>query len=151
MQLEGEGLQVERVSNAEDGLALARQKKFALVTLDILLPGMDGWDFLAKIKESPETENLPVVIISIVADTNRGLSLGASAILQKPITQQMLNDALDVLGLRLERSEKLNVHGVSMMIRARWKLSPLSASVRLQCHPHLRRQGWCLDGIAAAA
>src|SRR5690606_28217923 len=89
LQLEGEGLQVERVITAEEGLALARQKKFDLVTLDILLPGMDGWEFLAKIKESPETENLPVVIISIVADTNRGLSLGASAILQKPISQQM--------------------------------------------------------------
>lgn len=109
MQLEGEGLKVERVSTAEEGLILARQKKFALVTLDILLPGMDGWDFLAKIKESPETASLPVVIISIVADTNRGLSLGASAILQKPISHRMLTDALDSLGLRREGDEKLNV------------------------------------------
>ncbi|HWV17701.1 MAG TPA: response regulator [Rhodocyclaceae bacterium] len=109
LQLEGEGFQVERVSTAEAGLALARQKKFALVTLDILLPGMDGWEFLAKIKESPETANLPVVIISIVADSNRGLSLGASAILQKPISHQMLADALDSLGLQHEANEKLNV------------------------------------------
>ncbi|HEY1181815.1 MAG TPA: response regulator [Rhodocyclaceae bacterium] len=109
LQLEGEGLKVERVSNAEDGLALARQKRFALVTLDILLPGMDGWEFLARIKESPETENLPVVIISIVADTNRGLSLGASAILQKPISHQMLSDALDSLGFERGGDDKLNV------------------------------------------
>lgn len=109
LQLEGEGLQVERVSTAEAGLALARQKKFALVTLDILLPGMDGWEFLARIKESPETANLPVVIISIMADTNRGLSLGASAILQKPLSHQMLADALDSLGLQREASGKLNV------------------------------------------
>jgi CheY-like chemotaxis protein len=107
--LEGEGLRVERASNAEDGLALARKKKFSLVTLDILLPGMDGWEFLAKIKESPETENLPVVIISIVADTNRGLSLGASSILQKPISHQMLSEALDSLGLVRQEGEKLDV------------------------------------------
>ena len=109
LQLEGEGLQVERVSTAEAGLELARQKKFALVTLDILLPGMDGWEFLAQIRESPETAKLPVVIISIVADTNRGLSLGASAILQKPISHQMLADALDSLGLQRDAGEKLNV------------------------------------------
>lgn len=109
LQLEGEGLKVERVTTAEEGLALARQKKFDLVTLDILLPGMDGWEFLAKIKESPETENLPVVIISIVADTNRGLSLGASAILQKPISQQMLTDALATLGFEQGQDETLNV------------------------------------------
>jgi PAS domain S-box-containing protein len=109
LQLEGEGLKVERVSTAEEGLALARQKRFAFVTLDILLPGMDGWEFLAKIKESPETENLPVVIISIVADTNRGLSLGASAILQKPISHQMLTDALESLGFERQPSEKLDV------------------------------------------
>lgn len=109
LQLEGEGLKVERVSNAEEGLTLARQRRFALVTLDILLPGMDGWEFLARIKESPETENLPVVIISIVADTNRGLSLGASAILQKPISHQMLSDALDSLGFERGGDDKLNV------------------------------------------
>ena len=109
LQLEGEGLQVERVSTAEKGLLRARQKKFAFVTLDILLPGMDGWEFLARIKESPETENLPVIIISIVADTNRGLSLGASAILQKPISHQMLADALGTLGIKREQNENLNV------------------------------------------
>jgi PAS domain S-box-containing protein len=107
LQLEGEGLEVVRVVNAEEGLALAKQRKFSLVTLDILLPGMDGWEFLARIKESPETSDLPVVIISIVADTNRGLSLGASAILQKPISSQMLLDSLD--GLGFSRGENLDV------------------------------------------
>ncbi|HTH95349.1 MAG TPA: response regulator [Rhodocyclaceae bacterium] len=109
LQLEAEGLQIERASTAEEALALAKKEKFSLVTLDILLPGMDGWEFLARIKESPETASLPVVIISVVADENRGLSLGASAILQKPITHQMLVEALDGLGLKRSPGEKLNV------------------------------------------
>lgn len=109
LQLQSEGLKVERVATAEEGLALARKRKFSLITLDILLPSMDGWEFLARAKEIPEIAALPIVIISIVADSNRGLSLGASAILQKPITHQVLCDALNGLGLRSSQTETLNV------------------------------------------
>ena len=69
-----------------------------LITLDILLPGMDGWDFLAKLKSEPKFTHIPVVIISIVADNNKGLSLGAADVLQKPITADDLNIALRDLG-----------------------------------------------------
>lgn len=109
MQLKGEGLRVERVKSAEEGLALARKKWFAFVALDITLQGMDGWEFLSRIKDYPETAGLPVVIISIDVDRNKGLSLGASAILQKPISQQMLYDALDSLGLRQSKGQNLKV------------------------------------------
>jgi signal transduction histidine kinase/DNA-binding response OmpR family regulator len=109
LHLESEGLHTVRVSTAEEGLALARKQSFNLIALDILLPGMDGWEFLAWIKEHPETAELPVVIISIVADKNRGLSLGASSVLQKPISRQVLCNALDGLGLRHLLDRKLNV------------------------------------------
>lgn len=109
LQLQAEGLEVVRVETAEEGLALARAQPFSLIALDILLPGMDGWEFLARAREYPETAHIPVVIISVVADRNRGVSLGASAILQKPITQQMLHDALDSIGLRRAADRKLNV------------------------------------------
>ena len=109
LQLQAEGLEAVRVKTAEEGLALAQAQAFSLIALDILLPGMDGWEFLARAREFPQTAHVPVVIVSVVADRNRGVSLGASAILQKPVTQQMLHDALAGLGLRRTTDEKLSV------------------------------------------
>ena len=109
LQLAEEGLQVERVTTAEEGLSRASEERFALIALDILLPGMDGWEFLARIKEFPLIASIPVVIISVVADRNRGVSLGASAILQKPVTQQMLHEALAGLELKRPQDRNLNV------------------------------------------
>jgi CheY-like chemotaxis protein len=71
----------------------------ALITLDIMLPNMDGWDFLSHIKQTPALKHIPVVIISIVADPARGFALGAAGVMQKPISRQELYEALVGLGL----------------------------------------------------
>jgi CheY-like chemotaxis protein len=72
----------------------------SVIILDILLPDMDGWDLLARIKQTNLPAALiPIVIVSIVADTEKGFSLGASAVLQKPVTRSVLIDALKNLGL----------------------------------------------------
>ena len=97
-QLESEGLNVLRVDSAEAALDAASEHPFALITLDIMLPGMDGWQFLNRIKDVPALARVPVVIISIVADGNRGISLGAAAILQKPFSRDQLHRALANLG-----------------------------------------------------
>jgi len=60
---------------------------------------MDGWEFLARIKQVPSLARVPVVIISIVAERNKGFALGASAILQKPMSRRDLSDSLAELGL----------------------------------------------------
>lgn len=65
-----------------------------LITLDILLPGMDGWELLAELKRRPQLSSIPVVIISIVSERDKGLSLGATGVLQKPFTQAELLAAL---------------------------------------------------------
>jgi CheY-like chemotaxis protein len=70
-----------------------------LITLDIMLPNMDGWDFLTQIKQTPALKHIPVVIISIVSDHSRGVALGAAAVLQKPISRQELYETL--VGLEL--------------------------------------------------
>jgi CheY-like chemotaxis protein len=75
------------------------QQPLALITLDIMLPNMDGWEFLARIKQLALLMRVPVVIISIVADRNKGLALGASAIMQKPMSRQDLSNSLVELGL----------------------------------------------------
>jgi PAS domain S-box-containing protein len=94
LQLEAEGFTVLHAASAEAALVLAVQQPLSLITLDIMLPNMDGWEFLGRIKQVPALMRIPVVIISIVADRNRGFALGAAAIMQKPMSRQELSDAL---------------------------------------------------------
>jgi CheY-like chemotaxis protein len=99
VQLEAEGFQVLHAASAEAALAIAVQQPLSLITLDIMLPNMDGWEFLNRLKDVPELRRIPVVITSIVADRNRGFALGAAAVMQKPISRQELYEALVDLGL----------------------------------------------------
>jgi PAS domain S-box-containing protein len=99
VQLEAEGFAVLHSASAEAALLIAARQPLALITLAITLPNMDGWEFLARIKQAPELRRIPVVIISIVADRNRGFLLGASAVMQKPISRQELYELLVDLGL----------------------------------------------------
>ncbi len=99
VQLEAEGFKVLHASTAEAALALAVQQPLSLITLDIMLPTMDGWEFLSRIKQVSALSCIPVVIISIVADRNKGFALGAAAVMQKPISRKELYDSLVELGL----------------------------------------------------
>jgi CheY-like chemotaxis protein len=99
VQLEAEGFKVLHAASAEAALVLAGQQPLSLITLDILLPNMDGWEFLGRLKQVPDLRRIPVVIISIVADRNKGFSLGAAAVMQKPISRQELYESLVDLGL----------------------------------------------------
>jgi CheY-like chemotaxis protein len=99
LQLDSVGFRMMRASTAEEALELAERNCPDLITLDILLPGMDGWEFLERFKQNALFSTVPVVIISIVADRGRGLSLGASHVMQKPVTREDLNTALMAMGL----------------------------------------------------
>jgi CheY-like chemotaxis protein len=71
---------------------------------------MDGWEFLGRIKQMPALKRIPIVIISIVADRNKGFALGAAAVMQKPISRQELYESLSDLGLSaLAPGKKLRV------------------------------------------
>jgi PAS domain S-box-containing protein len=99
VQLEAQGFTVLRAESAEAALALAAEQRLSLITLDIMLPVMDGWEFLSRVKEAPNLSSVPVVIISIVADRNKGLALGAAAVMEKPVSRQELRGSLVDLGL----------------------------------------------------
>jgi CheY-like chemotaxis protein len=71
-------------------------KPFA-VTLDIMMPNKDGWSVLAEIKSDPATQDVPVVICSIVEQEEKGFSLGAADYLLKPIPEEDLVRAMDRL------------------------------------------------------
>jgi CheY-like chemotaxis protein len=98
-QLEVEGFKVVHAASAAAGLALAGRQPLSLIALDILLPNMGGWSFLSGLKEMPELRRVPVVIISSLAGPNMRFSLGAAAVLQKPISRHALHEALTDLRL----------------------------------------------------
>jgi PAS domain S-box-containing protein len=108
--LEAEGFKVLHAASAEAALALAVQQPLSLITLDVMLPNMDGWELLERVKKMPLLSSIPIVIISIVADVARGAALGAAAIMQKPVSRQDLSGALVDLGLfPLSRGRTLKV------------------------------------------
>ncbi|MDO8458959.1 MAG: response regulator, partial [Burkholderiaceae bacterium] len=97
--LEAEGLTVLHAASAEDALRLAAQQALSLVTLDLQLPGMGGWEFLLRLREISGAAQVPVVVVSGLADTTMALTGGAAAVLQKPVSRAQLNFSLANLGL----------------------------------------------------
>ena len=100
LQLESEGFEIIRVGTAQHGLDALARRLPTIIILDLLLPDMDGWDLLALLKlPDSASAHIPVVIVSIVADMRRGFSLGASAVLQKPVSREELLGALVDAGI----------------------------------------------------
>ncbi len=99
LQLTAEGFQVLHAATAEAALALAEQQPLSLITLDILLPNMDGWELLGRLKQIPALSRVPVLMISILAERKKGFALGAAAVMQKPISRLELYESLVELGL----------------------------------------------------
>lgn len=109
MQLTAAGFRVKHAISAEMALLQVSEFRPDLITLDVVLPGMDGWDFLARIKDLPSWADVPVVIVSVVADHEIGVSLGATAVLQKPFGPSELKHELDRLGFSPTATESVKV------------------------------------------
>jgi hypothetical protein len=77
-------------ASGEEGLRLARQLRPSLVTLDVLMPGMDGWAVLGALTTDPQLADIPVIMLTIVDDKHTGYSLGAADYLTKPIDRERL-------------------------------------------------------------
>ncbi|MBG6215485.1 PAS domain S-box-containing protein [Cryobacterium sp. CAN_C2] len=103
--LEAEGFQVIVASSGEEALDLARGGPLSLITLDVQLPGMDGWKFLLKLHDSPELASIPVVVIAGLTNMSMALRRGAAAVLEKPLQRAELQNSLTLLGLLPERSQ----------------------------------------------
>jgi PAS domain S-box-containing protein len=89
-----EGFEVEEASNGQEGLARARSSRPDAITLDVIMPGMDGWEVLAAIKADPDLQDVPVIMVSIVDDKKLGYSLGAAEYLTKPVDREHLRRVL---------------------------------------------------------
>jgi PAS domain S-box-containing protein len=89
-----EGFQVETAATAEEGLQLARDLRPDAITLDVLLPGANGWTVLSTLKADPDLADTPVIVMTIVDDKNLGFALGAADYLTKPIDYRRLTHLL---------------------------------------------------------
>ena len=79
------------------GLQMARQHRPDAITLDLDLPGLDGWNVLDRLKHDASTRHIPVHVISVTDDPHRGMRLGAKTFWAKPSEQESLNEAFDAI------------------------------------------------------
>ena len=92
--LEKSGFATLRAHRGGDGLELARKKKPDAITLDVMMPGMDGWSVLSVLKSDPETASIPVVMVTMLQDRQLGFALGASDFLTKPVDADKLRNVI---------------------------------------------------------
>ncbi|HEY9646004.1 MAG TPA: PAS domain S-box protein [Chroococcidiopsis sp.] len=85
-----EGFVVETAATGEEGLARAQELRPDVITLDVLMPDLNGWSVLSKLKSDPRLADIPVVVMTIVDDKNLGFTLGAADYLTKPIDYKRL-------------------------------------------------------------
>jgi hypothetical protein len=88
--LSKEGMRVRTALGGEEGLRLARELRPDIITLDVMMPSMDGWTVLTALKTDSELAQIPVIIISMLDEKNLGYSLGTSDYLIKPIDRDRL-------------------------------------------------------------
>jgi PAS domain S-box-containing protein len=89
-----EGYRVLFAASGEEGLRIAREEQPDVITLDVLMAGLDGWGALSRLKADAATADIPVVVVTVLDDRNLGFALGAADYLTKPIERERLADAL---------------------------------------------------------
>ncbi len=85
-----EGYRVGCAATGREGLAMARDLQPAVITLDVMMPELDGWSVLTALKEDPATAAIPVIMLTMVDDEHLGFSLGASDFFTKPVDWERL-------------------------------------------------------------
>jgi PleD family two-component response regulator len=83
------------VSEPERALASAEQTDPRVIILDVMLPDVDGWELLERLREHPKTSSIPVIVCTILPQEELALHLGAAAFIRKPVSRQRLLAALD--------------------------------------------------------
>lgn len=111
LQLGQAGYRTALAEDGESGLAAAHALAPAAILLDILLPGLDGWEVLKRLRADPITAAIPVMVVTIVDDASLGLALGAVDYFVKPVARDTLLDALD----RLTLTTKVRQRTVSVL------------------------------------
>lgn len=98
MVLESAGFRVESATNGEEGISKVREICPDLVLLDIMMPGIDGWETLTRLKRDPDTAEIPVVIFTARAHARghqKSTELGAVDYFRKPFEPDELIDLVE--------------------------------------------------------
>jgi signal transduction histidine kinase/DNA-binding response OmpR family regulator len=85
-----DGFDIHVASSGEEGIRMAADLKPDVISLDVLMPGMDGWTVLRSLKSNPDTANIPVIMVSMLDNKDMGYALGASDYLLKPFDRERL-------------------------------------------------------------
>jgi len=89
--LKAEGFSVATAAGGVEGLKLAKDLRPTAITLDVMMPDLDGWSVLTALRKDPELAEIPVIMITIVDEQRRGIALGAAGYLTKPIDRERLH------------------------------------------------------------
>jgi CheY-like chemotaxis protein len=92
--LKAEGFSVVTAAGGVEGLKLAKETQPAAITLDVMMPDLDGWSVLAALRQDAELSEIPVIMISVADEHRRGIALGAAGYLTKPIDRERLTRLL---------------------------------------------------------
>src|SRR2546427_12790817 len=104
-QLGNAGYRTEVAKSGAEALALARELKPAAITLDIIMPELDGWEVITRLKSDAATSHIPVVVVSVVDNPELGIALGAIDYFVKPVNASGLVDRLNHIDLPRARGE----------------------------------------------
>ena len=107
--LEAEGFHVVVAMSGEEAILLAPQQPLSLITLDIGLPGIDGWTCLKRLRDESAVVGVPVVVIAGLAYTRMGVTQGVDAVIQKPLRRAELAATLESLGLHPEKPSQATI------------------------------------------
>ncbi|MGL5074327.1 MAG: response regulator, partial [Waterburya sp.] len=89
------GFEIRTANSGQEGIELAKILRPEAITLDVMMPGMDGWSVLTALKAHPQTADIPVIMMTMVDDQNLGYALGAAEYLLKPIDGKKLEAIVD--------------------------------------------------------
>ncbi|HKF14906.1 MAG TPA: response regulator [Gaiellaceae bacterium] len=109
VNLEAEKMDVLEAADGEKGLEMARAEKPDIVLLDVMMPGMDGWQVAERLFDDPETRDIPLVFLTARAelrDRARGLELGGVDYITKPFNPTELAKVVEGLLERVRRGER---------------------------------------------
>ena len=123
------GLSVAWARTGEEALEIVSQTRPVAITLDILLPGLDGWELLAQLRADPAIQSIPIIVVTVVDEATRGLALGASDYLVKPVDRETILRSLEAVGVPIERG----LH-VLLLGAASSELARVEANLRATGH-----------------
>ncbi len=107
--LTAEGLEVTTAADADEAFARLHESRPAMITLDVMMPGTDGWALLRQIKSDPAMAEIPVAMVTILDEQNRAFALGAADFVTKPVDAERLKSVLNRHGVGRRRPLALMV------------------------------------------